>query len=118
MTNPTGPDGDGLAPGRLRSVLEHIDAHLARRLVVAELAAVARLSPFHFCRVFRRSTGLSPHRFIVERRIERACTLVRDSDQPFAEIATTVGFADQSHFSRTFARVARETPRRYRYRNR
>jgi AraC family transcriptional regulator len=71
---------------------------------------VAGLSVHHFSRMFSQSTGESPHAYIVRRRIERAHALIRGSDAPLASIATAVGFADHSHFSKHFRRLTGQTP--------
>jgi len=104
----------GVPAYKLRQVLQFIDAHLDQPINLTQLAAVASLSPFHFHREFKRSTGLTPGKFILEARIKRAETLLRDSDLPLAQVAIQVGFADQSHFTVAFRKVTSMTPRTYR----
>jgi transcriptional regulator GlxA family with amidase domain len=108
----------GLPPGALRRVREHIERQIANSLDVSELAAIAALSDSHFSRAFKQSMGISPHRYVLDRRIELAATLLRDSTLLLADIALYVGFADQSHFTRRFVAIMRETPSRYRHRHR
>ena len=88
--------------GRLR---DYIVAHLDEPVEVATLAKLAGRSPFHFTRVFARSVGMTPHRYVVHLRLQRAIELVRDGRSALAEIAAQTGFADQSHLSRWIRRV-------------
>ncbi|WP_342236416.1 AraC family transcriptional regulator [Inquilinus sp. OTU3971] len=106
---------DALSPDRLRRVLEHVeDALEDGDLSLAELAAIARLSPFHFSRAFKAATGRAPHQFVLARRVERAKALLARSDLALAEIAYRAGFASQAHFSTAFRRATGTTPARYR----
>jgi AraC family transcriptional regulator len=89
----------------LLRIKDYVLAHLGDPIGVAALAEIARLSPFHFCRVFSRSAGMSPHRYIVHLRLQCAVGLVREGRCGFAEIALRTGFADQSHLSRWIERV-------------
>jgi AraC-like DNA-binding protein len=77
-----------------------------------ELAALTKLSRFHLVRAFALHTGIPPHAYQLKLRIERACVLLR-AGVTAAEVATQVGFADQSHFTRHFKRIRRITPGRY-----
>lgn len=104
----------GLPAYKLRQVVEFIYAHIDQPINLAQLAGVASLSPFHFHREFKRSTGLTPGKYIFEARIKRAQTLLCESDLPLAQVAVQVGFADQSHFTVAFRRATSMTPRTYR----
>jgi AraC family transcriptional regulator len=105
----------GLSARRLTIVLGYIRAHLHAALTLRELAAVAHLSPYHFARRFKESTGLSPHRYIIARRIERAKQLLHDDEElTLAQVAARVGFWDQGHFTRHFKRLVGVTPKRFR----
>jgi len=108
----------GLAPCTLRRVHEHIEHNLTGNLLAERLAAIAKLSPGHFNRAFRQSTGKSPHQYITHRRVALAAELLERTSRALADIALDVGFADQSHFCRTFALVTGETPSARRRRNR
>jgi AraC family transcriptional regulator len=79
-----------------------------------QMAAVAHLSPYHFARQFKAATGLSPHQYLIARRIERAKHLLQADDEVcLAEVAQRVGFFDQSHFSSHFKRIVGVTPRQF-----
>ena len=88
--------------GRLR---DYVVAHLDEPIAVGALAKIAGRSPFHFTRVFNRSVGMTPYRYVVHLRLRRALELVRDGRHGLAEIAAITGFADQSHLSRWIRRV-------------
>jgi AraC family transcriptional regulator len=84
---------------------DYVMAHLDQPIEVVALAKLAGRSPFHFTRVFTRSVGVSPHRYVVHLRLQRAIDLVRAGRTGLAEIAACTGFADQSHLSRWVRRV-------------
>ena len=99
---------------RLQRVTQYIQENLQRELRLAELSALVHMSPYHFARLFRRSTGVPPHKFVVRRRIDEACALLAARTVPIAEIARLVGFRTSSHFTTTFRRVTGMTPSVYR----
>ena len=106
---------DGVLPqGRLRAVAEYIEEHLDACPSLAQLAAVARLSPYHFARQFKTATGLPPHQFVIMRRVERAKQLLQGGDLSLAEVALHAGFSGQSQFSSHFKRLVGVTPRQFR----
>jgi AraC family transcriptional regulator len=105
-----------MAPFRLRRAKEYLEANLCSDLRLQELARAAGLSPFYFCRQFKRSTGLSPIRYALERRIEKAKQLIAGSDRPLVDISLELGFSSQSHFTAIFRKHTGTTPRRYRER--
>jgi AraC family transcriptional regulator len=111
---------DGALPrGRLRAVVAYIERHLDAGPSLEQLAAVARLSPYHFARQFKRATGLPPHQYVIARRVERAQQLLQpDGDLSLAAIAASAGFSDQSQFSHHFKRLVGVTPGRFRTRAR
>jgi AraC family transcriptional regulator len=109
-----GPDGV-LPRGRLGAVVEYIEGHLEASPSLAEMAAVARLSTYHFARQFKAATGLAPHQYVIARRIERAKQLLQaDRDLPLAQVATRAGFSNQSHFAQHFKRLVGITPGQFR----
>lgn len=103
-----------LAPAARRRVLDLIEERMADRLSLADMAAAARLSPFHFARAFRADMGESPAAYLMSRRCERARTLVIEGRLTLAEIATVCGFAHQAHFTTAFKRATGITPGRLR----
>lgn len=103
----------GLSVERRRRVLDYIEANLASRITIAELANVASLSQWHFCRSFQRAIGMTPARYIMARRIDLARRLLR-SGLPAQEVAMACGFASQSHFCDAFKREVGRTPSEYR----
>jgi AraC family transcriptional regulator len=107
---------DGALPrGRLRAVAEYIEEHLDAGPTLAQMAAVARVSPYHFARQFRAATGLPPHQYVIARRVERAREILQaGTDLSLAEVAAGAGFSDQSQFSRHFKRLVGVTPGQFR----
>ena len=105
---------NGLSRDRLKRVRDYIETNLDDRLTLSDLAGVACLSPYHFSRSFKEAVGVGPQRYVMQRRLERAKTLVRRSSQPLAAIAQEVGFVDQSHLTSIFRREIGMTPGRYR----
>lgn len=91
-----------------------IDEHAAEAVSLADAAAEAELSPFHFLRLFSRVLGLTPHQYLVRARLRRAASLLADESRPITQIALEVGFADLSNFIRTFHRAAGLSPRGFR----
>ncbi|WP_411704931.1 helix-turn-helix domain-containing protein [Edaphovirga cremea] len=100
----------GLAPMVLKRVVEFIQNHLAQPLQLADLASLAGLSEFHFARMFRQSTGIAPHQFVMQARIEHAEALLRSSTMPLIDIALECGFSSASHFSHRFKAMRGVTP--------
>lgn len=110
------PFRGGLAPHLLRRVLERIEAGLGDDLSLEQLSAEAGLNASHFSRAFKQSIGVSPHRHLVQRRMERARKLLIGTDLPILRVALEVGYGSQSHFTTAFRKATGLTPRRYRYR--
>jgi AraC family transcriptional regulator len=104
----------GLVPWQLRRARAYIDAHLSDAPSVSDLARECRLSASHFARAFRQATGMPPHRWVMKRRIERAKELLLEGELDLAELALACGFADQSHFTRTFDRSEGHSPGKWR----
>lgn len=103
----------GLSASTRRRVLELIDARLDARLSVVALASEAGLSPSHFARAFKESTGRSPHRYLLTQRLERGRRLLAAPGITISEVAARTGFADQAHFTRLFRREFGLTPGAY-----
>jgi AraC-like DNA-binding protein len=99
---------------RLRRVTEYIQQNLDKDLTLAELAALVYMSPYHFARLFKCSTGVPPHRFVIRQRIARARAFLSTQELSIAQISRMVGFRTPSHFTTVFRRVTGITPRGYR----
>lgn len=111
---PLPPVRGGLPPAAMRRVIEYVEAHLNRSIELVELSAVAGLSIFHFARQFKQSAGLTPHHYLVRKRVERARELLAATDLSLSEIAFAVGFSDQSHLTRHFRHTTGTTPGEFR----
>jgi AraC family transcriptional regulator len=105
---------EGIASRRLPRITEYIEAHLGADLSLVDLAAEAGISRAHFVREFRRLTGLSPHQYVLRRRVERAAALLKTRDPCLKALALDVGFSSQSHLTAAFRRVYGITPGAYR----
>jgi len=101
----------GFSPQKLKLVTNYINDNLERDLSLQELAAIAQLSQYHFCRLFKRSTGLSPHKYVTHQRVEKAKRLLKQGSMTLAEIAMICGFNHQSHLHRHFKRQTGVTPK-------
>ena len=106
----------GLAPHRLQRVLAIIDERLAEPIQVRELADAVHMSPYHFARMFKQSTGHPPHLYITWQRMDRAKQLLAQSSLALAEVAKRVGYQTQAHFTGVFRTRVGTTPRTYRLR--
>ena len=114
VKQPSLPRSVGLDRATLRRVSTYIEEHLAEDLSLSELAAVAYLSPYHFARLFKASTGFAPHQYVIGRRIERAKLLLSTTNWSLAAIAHAVGFAHESHLALHFKRLTGLLPSSYR----
>ena len=104
----------GLSHRRLQRVFEHVRDNVGKELSVAELAQVIGMSQYYFSKLFKASTGTTPHQYVMRQRVERAQELLRGTPTSLAEVATLVGFETQSHFTSVFRRLLGITPKRYR----
>jgi AraC family transcriptional regulator len=100
----------GLAPRQMRRIARVLNERLGSKVTLARLAAECGVSVAHFGRAFKQTTGRTPHRWLVEQRVEHAKRLLVTSALPLAEIGATCGFADQSHFTRVFAQLVGSGP--------
>lgn len=96
----------------LQVVLDHMEAHLGSQNSVPELATMARCTPDHFIRLFREATSTTPHQYLIERRLQRAVTLLSDGERP-SDVAKLLGFYDASAFTRAFKRRFGVPPSEY-----
>jgi AraC family transcriptional regulator len=104
----------GLVPHKLNRVQAFIAQHYSEAIHVQELAASIHLSPFHFARMFKQATGLPPHLYITMQRMQQAKELLKISDLPLVDVAASVGFQSQGHFTGVFHKYAGVTPRIFR----
>ena len=107
----------GLAPHALRRVCAYMRERIAEKIDLEDLARIAQLSASHFSRAFKQSMGITPHQYLSWRRMQLAARMLRDTNQPLAQICYAVGCCDQSHFTRLFSKMMGETPGAYRRRN-
>jgi len=112
------PTLGGLAPTTLRRAIERLRSDSDADVSLAALASDAGLSRFHFCRAFKESTGLSPHAWLRQHRLEQAMNMLRDTDAPIAVIAAELGYASQTAFAAAFRRLSGEAPSDWRRRRR
>jgi len=102
QTSSPGGDSGALLPWQSRRVLDYIEEHLGKPIRVADLSALLHRTEAHFSRVFKRTFGVSPHAYVLRRRIEHASRLMVESSTPLCEIALKCGFNDQAHLSKRF----------------
>src|SRR5215472_9735850 len=107
-----GQDSTAGQPDRnqARRVLDYIESNLSHELTLRELAGIADLSLHHFARLFKRTIGVAPYRYVLERRVERAKVMLRTANASLADISLSVGFDSQSHFTSVFGRMVGATP--------
>jgi AraC family transcriptional regulator len=103
-----------IVSGRLAQVVDYIESNLNEQLSLVALARIAQMSAFHFARQFKSSTGLTPHQYVMQRRIDRARRLLRDPRLSIADVAFDCGFATQAHLTAVFRKLVGATPKAYR----
>ena len=110
----TVPRRGGLPEARLKRVLEYIDANVGRNIALSELAGVVDMSLYYFAVLFRQSTGLSPHQYVLKQRVKRAKELLRNPKLSVLDVSISVGFEQQNNFARAFRRVIGVSPTQFR----
>lgn len=109
-----GPPLERFQPLHLAQGFARLEAEFHRPLLLEEVAADLGVSVRHFRRLFTQSYGLSPHQFVLHRRVQLACELLTGTDLPLAEVALRCGFSDQGHLGRQFKKALGQSPGRYR----
>ena len=104
----------GLSPSRLRKVTELVHAKTDDELTLEQMANAVNLSVAHFSQMFRKSTGQSPHRFVLQQKVERAKELLRKAEARVLDVAVACGFKTQQHFARVFRQICGTSPTQYR----
>ena len=103
----------GIPPRRLARIVEHIRKNLDTPLAVGVLSRLAEMSQSHFSKMFKLSTGMAPHQFVLQERINRAKELLRQDDAKIVDVALEVGFENQAHFTTVFGNFVGMTPRQF-----
>ncbi len=106
--------GNPLTPQLLQRLVDHVQGHLAERILVSDLAAVVGLSPNRFALAYTACAGQSPHQFVMAQRMRRAQALLQNSQSPLAQVAADCGFASQQHMTQAMRKRLGVTPARYR----
>ena len=104
----------GIPATRLNRVLDFMRQNYGRDTRLWELAQLAGMSSNYFCKLFKQSTGLSPHQYYLQQRIARAKEFLRNPEMTVSQVAGATGFADQSHFTKVFRRIVGVTPAQFR----
>jgi AraC family transcriptional regulator len=107
-------DRGGLLVWQLNGVVDYIETHLSDKIAAGDLADLANLSKGQLSRAFKISVGVPPFRYIVRRRLELACTMMRTTREPLSQVAIACGLCDQAHFSRLFRNVIGMSPSAWR----
>lgn len=104
----------GLSQRQLVQVLDYINDYLDQEIKLTDLATLLGMSQFHFCHLFKQTVATTPYQYLLQQRIERAKQLLKQTDQPIAEIAFMCGFNSHSHLSKQFRHLTGMTPKAYR----
>lgn len=105
---------DGLSKQKLNEAIEYINEHLDENPSLSMIADQLGMSQYYFCRLFKQSTGLTPHQYLIQQRVERAKQLLKQSELTITEVAVECGFTHQSHFAKYFRKATGFTPKQFR----
>ncbi|WAL58299.1 helix-turn-helix transcriptional regulator [Thermocoleostomius sinensis] len=105
---------DGLSQQQLKQVVEYIQTHLGENLSLTDIANQLGMSQYYFCHLFKRSTGVSPHQYLIHQRVEQAKRLLKQTERTVTAIALDCGFANQSHFAKYFRQYTGMNPNQFR----
>lgn len=103
----------GLSSLKLRRAIAYIQDHLAENISLDAMATEVGMSRFYFCRLFKKSTGITPYQYLIKCRIEKAKVILRQRNLSITKIALEVGFSNQSHFTKHFKRLLGVTPKKF-----
>ena len=103
----------GLSLRKLQTVIDYIQANLEEKISLNTLAEITEISPYYFCRLFKKSTGITPYQYFIKCRIDRAKVLLKERKMSISDVAFEVGFSNQSHFTKHFKRLVGTTPKVY-----
>jgi AraC-like DNA-binding protein len=112
--DPSSRNQRALLGWQIRRVRDHVDAHLTGRILVADLSAIVQRSEAHFARAFKKTFGISPHAYVLRRRVEKATHLMLVSDDSLSDIALACGLTDQAHLCKIFRQMTGRTPAAWR----
>jgi AraC family transcriptional regulator len=107
-------ENTSLTGTQLHQAIDYIHSHLDRDLSLAELASVINISPTYFANLFKQAMGISPHQYVIQKRVEQAKLMLSKTDLAIADIALQVGFSSQSHLTQQFKRITGITPKQVR----
>ncbi|HEY9630481.1 MAG TPA: AraC family transcriptional regulator [Coleofasciculaceae cyanobacterium] len=105
---------DGLSKYKLKQAFEYMNAHLSENVSLASVSEELEISQFHFCRLFKQSTGMTPHAYLIKQRVERAKQLLKRKEGTMLDIAIECGFANPSHFAKHFRKHTGISPKQFR----
>jgi AraC family transcriptional regulator len=105
---------DGLPSAKLQQAVDFINEHLGENLSLTEIAAQVDMSQFYFCRLFKQSVGMTPHKYLIQQRVERAKSLLKQREYEIVDIAADCGFANPSHFAKCFRQYTGVSPQQFR----
>ncbi|KYC37829.1 AraC family transcriptional regulator [Scytonema hofmannii PCC 7110] len=107
---------DGLPKDKLKQAIEYINEHLTdkEKLSLEKIATKLNISHYYFCRLFKQSTGMAPHQYLIQQRVERAKQLLKHTKRTVTDVAIECGFANQSHFAKHFRQHTGVTPKEFR----
>jgi AraC family transcriptional regulator len=105
---------DGFSKHKLQQAFDYINAKLCENVSLTEIATELDMSQYYFCRLFKKSTGISPHQYLIQQRVERAKQLLRQPENKIADVAMDCGFANPSHFAKHFRKYTGVSPKQFR----
>ena len=112
--NPNYKESSGLAPFKLKQILDLIGDSFTEEVSTSQLANYLHMSQFHFTREFKKSVGVTPYHYIMQQRVKMAKRVLKQQDASIAEVAVECGFSNQSHLGRVFKQHTGTTPKRFR----